>query len=118
MYSVCCSVRTQSQTLPSHLAEKVVGRVWGGLAFTAIAAFLIQVTRLFPLAWWHCIALALIAAVFADYGDLVESQVKRHYGVKDAGRIMPGHGGLLDRFDSLLFVIPVVVIYLKMFRIL
>ena len=92
--------------------------VWGGLAFTAIAAFLLKVIGLLPPAWWHCVALTFIAAVFADFGDLVESQLKRHYGVKDAGRIMPGHGGLLDRFDSLLFVLPAVVIYLKMFGII
>jgi len=46
------------------------------------------------------------------YGDLIESQWKRHYDVKDSGSIIPGHGGLLDRFDSALIAIPIGIIYL------
>ena len=56
---------------------------------------------------------ALIVVVFGTYGDLVESQLKRMAGVKDSGNIMPGHGGLLDRFDSTLFVAPMIFLYLK-----
>jgi phosphatidate cytidylyltransferase len=47
-----------------------------------------------------------VLSVFGQVGDLVESAMKRHYHVKDSGRILPGHGGILDRFDSLLFVLP------------
>ena len=58
------------------------------------------------------IGLSVVVAVFATFGDLVESLIKRTVGVKDSGNIMPGHGGILDRIDSLLLVAPAVFIYL------
>lgn len=75
-------------------------------------------TGLLDLSIWHCAAIAAIISIFGVYGDLFESLLKRHYNVKDAGKILPGHGGLLDRFDGALFAIPAVVIYLKMFSII
>ena len=56
--------------------------------------------------------LGLVVAVFGTWGDLVESLFKRTIGVKDSGNILPGHGGMLDRFDSSLMAIPAAVIYL------
>jgi phosphatidate cytidylyltransferase len=59
--------------------------------------------------------IAAIAAVFGTFGDLFESKLKRMAGVKDSGSIMPGHGGFLDRFDSMLLAIPAVWIYVFLF---
>ena len=58
------------------------------------------------------VGLSVVVAVFATFGDLVESLIKRTVGVKDSGNIIPGHGGILDRIDSLLLVAPAVLIYL------
>ena len=61
----------------------------------------------------HALILALGLGVFAELGDLVESKIKRELGIKDSGNILLGHGGFLDRFDSALFVLPVVYYFMK-----
>lgn len=87
--------------------------VVGGTAFAFLGAWLVWAVwggEVLPLVHW--LVLALIASVFGVLGDLFESLIKRHAGVKDAGRLIPGHGGLMDRFDDALFVLPVAAVYL------
>ncbi|MBO4804052.1 MAG: phosphatidate cytidylyltransferase [Muribaculaceae bacterium] len=71
-----------------------------------------EVFQVPDLMFW--VGLSVVVAVFATFGDLVESLIKRTVGVKDSGHIMPGHGGILDRIDSLLLVVPAVLIYLTL----
>jgi phosphatidate cytidylyltransferase len=84
----------------------------GGLISALLAAILISQYFL-GLSLLEWIIFALVVVVFGTYGDLVESHLKRRFGVKDSGNIMPGHGGLLDRFDSTFFVAPMIFLYLK-----
>lgn len=83
----------------------------GGAVFTLAASVLIYYWKpeTMPLERW--IGFALVVIVFGTWGDLVESLIKRQLGVKDSGKVLPGHGGLLDRFDSALLAIPASVIY-------
>ncbi|MEO6134868.1 MAG: phosphatidate cytidylyltransferase [Ginsengibacter sp.] len=67
------------------------------------------------LTWFHWMAISLCCAIAGTLGDLLESKLKRMAGVKDSGAILPGHGGFLDRFDSLLVAIPFVFVYYFLF---
>ncbi len=83
----------------------------GGGAFSLLAAWIISYfVDAISLQDW--LIIALITFVFGTFGDLLESLLKRMVNVKDSGQIMPGHGGILDRFDSLIIAAPMVFIYL------
>jgi phosphatidate cytidylyltransferase len=58
--------------------------------------------------------IGLLVVIASTFGDLTESMIKRFFQIKDSGKLLPGHGGILDRFDSLVFAIPIFVIYLKL----
>ncbi len=93
------------------------GKSWegsiGGAVFVLAAAYAISYfldgTMLSTLEW---LGLGLVVVVFGTWGDLIESLFKRTLGIKDSGNILPGHGGMLDRFDSSLIAIPAAVVYL------
>ena len=91
---------------------------WGGLAFAIIVSVGLYYLKIMDFELIHCVILGVLINVSGVYGDLVESQWKRHYAIKDTGKIMPGHGGILDRFDSALFAIPVAVIYLVLLNLI
>jgi len=84
----------------------------GGLLMAVLAGAIISWTGLVQFPIWHCMIMAALMHVTGVFGDLFESLWKRAAGIKDSGSIIPGHGGLLDRFDSSLFAIPTGVIYL------
>ncbi|MDB5035510.1 MAG: phosphatidate cytidylyltransferase [Chlorobi bacterium] len=92
-------------------------KTWEGSVAGAIggAAAMIGMQQWFLpyLTVWDAVVIGLIAGVFGQLGDLAESHMKRDAGVKDSSQIIPGHGGIFDRFDSLLFVAPLVYIYLN-----
>lgn len=93
--------------------------VLGGTVFSFLAAWAVCATfggAVLPLGHWF--ALALLVSVFGVLGDLFESLLKRHAQVKDASNLIPGHGGLLDRFDDVLFVLPLAALYLCLFSLL
>ena len=87
------------------------GKTWegsaGGLAISIIIAVILSIAFKLPLYYWQMIAAGLIIGIFAQLGDLVESLLKRNMHAKDAGSLLPGHGGILDRIDSHLLVAPV-----------
>lgn len=99
-------------------------KTWEGTIGGAILAIIV-IGFLFPLLadkWFypfaqkkHWFIIAALCAIFGTMGDLFESKLKRMADVKDSGTIMPGHGGFLDRFDSLLFAAPAVWVYVKLF---
>lgn len=92
--------------------NKTIEGLAGGLFGSILAAVAIQSIRLPTLGVGHAIAIGALASIAGQLGDLVESLWKRSIGVKDASHTIPGHGGLLDRFDSLLFAAPVIYLYL------
>jgi len=94
--------------------NKTIEGLFGGILFSVIATFgLVEVFPGTDHSQW--LILSLLIAVLANSGDLFESLLKRTSGVKDSGNILPGHGGVLDRFDGLFFVLPFIVAYLKLF---
>ncbi|MCK9305878.1 MAG: phosphatidate cytidylyltransferase [Bacteroidales bacterium] len=89
----------------------------GGFIFALAAAFAVHRLGLINSGLIHLFALSIIVNISGVFGDLVESQLKREFDTKDSGSIMPGHGGLLDRFDSTLISFPTAIAYILIFNI-
>ncbi len=84
-----------------------------GLLFAVIAMVISKVIFLNFLSWFDVITIGLIVGIIGQIGDLIESLFKRDAGVKDSSALIPGHGGIFDRFDSLLYTAPAVLLYIK-----
>lgn len=107
---LCGSFFGKRKFFPSISPKKTLEGTIGGALFTFLLAYVwYSLSPVFELRDW--LILALIASVVGTAGDLVESKLKRMAGVKDSGSMMPGHGGALDRFDSLLLAGPVAFLY-------
>ena len=92
--------------------KKTIEGFLGGVVFATIAGVIIAKYYInFSVLVW--IVTALIISVFGTIGDLIESKFKRLANVKDSGNIMPGHGGILDRLDSIIFVAPFLFLFYK-----
>ena len=120
-----CVGRTMGRhkLIPSVSPGKTIEGAVGGLVATALVAWIYVAFVLRPIAHLSLTPLAIVLfgvviSVAAQLGDLVESLLKRDAGVKDSSRLIPGHGGVLDRVDSLLFVLPVAFLLLDRFRLL
>lgn len=98
---------------PKKTIEGAVGGVLGCMIFYVLYGLLMKHAFEVDVNFFRLGILGLIAAVISEMGDLVASIIKRHYGIKDYGTLFPGHGGILDRCDSVILVSPVIYIYLS-----
>ena len=118
MLGITLGQKYGKKLFPSISPKKSWIGFWGGIVMAVGVAVGLHYMGLFCFDIVHCIIMALLLSVTGVYGDLIESQWKRHYEVKDSGTIIPGHGGLLDRFDSALIAIPIGIIYLVVMNVL
>jgi phosphatidate cytidylyltransferase len=101
------------QLAPELSPKKTWEGFIGGIVTTSAVAALLSTFDYFPINLYQGLALSAVVVVLAPLGDAVESMVKRSLGVKDMGSVLPGHGGMLDRIDALLFVVPAAYLYFR-----
>ncbi len=94
---------------PGKTREGAIGGILGAIIVSLF--FTLPTPLILNLKWWQAVLLGLLVSIFGQLGDLVESLFKRNTGVKDSGRLIPGHGGVLDRIDSIVFAGVVVYYY-------
>jgi phosphatidate cytidylyltransferase len=96
---------------PSVSPKKTIEGFIGGVIFTIIFSVLLSKFYIQSNILYIWIVIAIIVSIFSTLGDLIQSKFKRVAGIKDSGKIMPGHGGILDRLDSIIFVIPFINLF-------
>ena len=97
---------------PNISPKKSVEGSIGGLLLVLLSAVVLRLLLFPELSWLSILLIAAVVAIFGTIGDLFESSLKRQAGVKDSGKLIPGHGGILDRIDSLLLAVPAVYLLL------
>ena len=100
---------------PNKTVSGAIGGVVGGV-IGAVAVYLIlgvALSRPVP-PWWFFVVIGAVGSVVTEFGDLVESIIKRKIGIKDMGNIMPGHGGVMDRIDGMIFISPIVFVCFRL----
>ena len=117
-YFVGCGIG-RHKLAPRVSPKKTIEGAVGGILGTVVVMFLYGVylnshVNTINISILHFIILGLVTSVVAQLGDLFASSIKRYVNVKDYGKILPGHGGILDRFDSIMFIAPIVYLYLKL----
>ena len=95
---------------PNKTIEGSIGGILSAVLVSAIFMF-IRPQVATPYSFVTMLLLTVVFSIAGQFGDLVESAITRHFGVKDSGKFIPGHGGVLDRFDSLLFVFPLMHLF-------
>lgn len=101
---------------PEISPNKTIEGFVGGILSSTIIAIIFSINYDMPLPILPLILVTWLFSMFGQLGDLVESALKRHFDVKDSGNLLPGHGGILDRFDSFIFVLPLMNILLISFK--
>lgn len=101
---------------PNKTVEGAIGGVVGVVIFyTIFTLFINKYILIQPFNVFYFMFVAVVASISGQFGDLTASGIKRFCKIKDFGKIMPGHGGILDRFDSVMFVAPIVYIFIKLY---
>ncbi len=98
----------KNKLFPSVSPKKTIEGFIGGMFFTIISSVLLSKFYIESNILYIWVVIAIIVSIFSTLGDLIQSKFKRVAGIKDSGKIMPGHGGILDRLDSIIFVIPII----------
>ncbi len=96
---------------PKKTVEGAIGGVFGDVILCSVIAYIFSIATGSVINWVSFVIFVPVGAVIAIFGDLCASVIKRQFGIKDYGNIMPGHGGVMDRFDSWIFVAPVLYLW-------
>ena len=99
---------------PKKTVEGSIGGTVCAVVILMLVAFILNITNILQVNYTALIIYLILASVIGQFGDLALSSIKRIVGVKDYGNLLPGHGGILDRFDSLLFVLPFTYLFFNL----
>lgn len=101
---------------PKKTIEGAIGGILGCTLVFLIYTFVLNKYCSFSIQYWEIVLFGIVVAIFAQIGDLIASSIKRYVNTKDFGSVLPGHGGVLDRIDSVLFVAPIVYYAVLLFE--